>query len=115
MDQRRTAAMDADRDQCPRAVVDIPVVAHTLAIEEMQRSVFAPHRVQELDDRVIVRIDPHLRVEAELGSGKAVDLRSEEHTSELQSLMRISYAVVCLKKKKEPYIPHHTNVQKYIT
>src|SRR3546814_5941976 len=29
------------------------------------------------------------------------DLRSEEHTSELQSLMRISYAVFCLKKKKE--------------
>src|SRR3546814_5846598 len=28
--------------------------------------------------------------------------RSEEHTSELQSLMRISYAVVCLKKKKKP-------------
>src|SRR3546814_7975761 len=28
------------------------------------------------------------------------DLRSEEHTSELQSLMRISYAVFCLKKKK---------------
>src|SRR3546814_20796846 len=29
-------------------------------------------------------------------------LRSEEHTSELQSLMRISYAVFCLKKKKAP-------------
>src|SRR3546814_4905970 len=29
----------------------------------------------------------------------AVSLRSEEHTSELQSLMRISYAVFCLKKK----------------
>src|SRR3546814_5816890 len=29
--------------------------------------------------------------------------RSEEHTSELQSLMRISYAVFCLKKKKIPY------------
>src|SRR3546814_7593409 len=28
--------------------------------------------------------------------------RSEEHTSELRSLMRISYAVFCLKKKKEP-------------
>src|SRR3546814_7008842 len=28
--------------------------------------------------------------------------RSEEHTSELQSLMRISYAVFCLKKKKQP-------------
>src|SRR3546814_2650798 len=30
---------------------------------------------------------------------QAVGLRSEEHTSELQSLMRISYAVFCLKKK----------------
>src|SRR3546814_3376194 len=30
-----------------------------------------------------------------------VGLRSEEHTSELQSLMRISYAVFCLKKKKK--------------
>src|SRR3546814_2009779 len=31
---------------------------------------------------------------------KVIDLRSEEHTSELQSLMRISYAVFCLKKKQ---------------
>src|SRR3546814_8825618 len=30
--------------------------------------------------------------------------RSEEHTSELQSLMRISYAVFCLKKKNQTYI-----------
>src|SRR3546814_5716231 len=29
-------------------------------------------------------------------------IRSEEHTSELQSLMRISYAVFCLQKKKQP-------------
>src|SRR3546814_3095408 len=34
--------------------------------------------------------------------------RSEEHTSELQSLMRISYAVFCLKKKKK----QHEKVQK---
>src|SRR3546814_7054054 len=33
------------------------------------------------------------------GPGGLRDLRSEEHTSELQSLMRISYAVFCLKKK----------------
>src|SRR3546814_6387606 len=32
--------------------------------------------------------------------------RSEEHTSELQSLMRISYAVFCLKKKKKIYTTH---------
>src|SRR3546814_11084537 len=40
-------------------------------------------------------------------------VRSEEHTSELQSLMRISYAVFCLKKKNPPIpnlniYPHHT-------
>src|SRR3546814_3861289 len=34
-------------------------------------------------------------------SADAAGLRSEEHTSELQSLMRISYAVFCLKKKKQ--------------
>src|SRR3546814_5469340 len=33
-------------------------------------------------------------------SQTALNFRSEEHTSELQSLMRISYAVFCLKKKK---------------
>src|SRR3546814_2877715 len=36
--------------------------------------------------------------------------RSEEHTSELQSLMRISYAVFCLKKKKYQYMqPQHNS------
>src|SRR3546814_6912993 len=39
-------------------------------------------------------------------SGNAAAGRSEEHTSELQSLMRISYAVFCLKKKKT-----HQNTQ----
>src|SRR3546814_6834209 len=38
-----------------------------------------------------------------LGDGRIENarMRSEEHTSELQSLMRISYAVFCLKKKKQ--------------
>src|SRR3546814_3061915 len=38
----------------------------------------------------------------------SVDIRSEEHTSELQSLMRISYAVFCLKKKKK--MTQHTSL-----
>src|SRR3546814_2400119 len=38
--------------------------------------------------------------------------RSEEHTSELQSLMRISYAVFCLKKKKQSN--HNKRAQTYI-
>src|SRR3546814_7823705 len=40
-------------------------------------------------------------------------LKSEEHTSELQSLMRISYAVFCLKKKKTIYKTNNKiNIQK---
>src|SRR3546814_1041411 len=36
--------------------------------------------------------------------------RSEEHTSELQSLMRISYAVFCLKKKKQTTMSQHNEL-----
>src|SRR3546814_2909636 len=41
--------------------------------------------------------------------------RSEEHTSELQSLMRISYAVFCLQKKKEHTKIKHSNQVLYQT
>src|SRR3546814_8909899 len=40
-------------------------------------------------------------LDALYGWGFGADRRSEEHTSELQSLMRISYAVFCLKKKNK--------------
>src|SRR3546814_4862728 len=50
------------------------------------------------------RIIEHWRdTEAELSDAVPAHIRSEEHTSELQSLMRISYAVFCLKKKKYEY------------
>src|SRR3546814_7148687 len=45
--------------------------------------------------------------QASVGSRRSID-RSEEHTSELQSLMRISYAVFCLKKKQH-YLTLQTN------
>src|SRR3546814_2324582 len=40
-------------------------------------------------------------------------LRSEENTSEVQSLMRISYAVFCLKKKKKPSTDTHSRPLQY--
>src|SRR3546814_7129555 len=45
--------------------------------------------------------------------GRCLHLRSEEHTSELQSLMRISYAVFCLKKKntQKMHTYHNTKLQ----
>src|SRR3546814_2045763 len=42
------------------------------------------------------------------GTGFKLKQRSEEHTSELQSLMRISYAVFCLKKKKNNKLTKRT-------
>src|SRR3546814_6171850 len=51
---------------------------------------------QTFDDPRISSGGSYVAVSADLGED-----RSEEHTSELQSLMRISYAVFCLKKKKK--------------
>src|SRR3546814_4861623 len=47
-------------------------------------------------------VPPRRRRGRLLAGSRRVRDRSEEHTSELQSLMRISYAVFCLKKKKNP-------------
>src|SRR3546814_8233055 len=52
---------------------------------------------------------PQLVVDGEAGGVLVHDLpRSEEHTSELQSLMRISYAVFCLKKKNNQHDSNST-------
>src|SRR3546814_4096209 len=52
----------------------------------------------------------HGRQARRTSHGRAASRRSEEHTSELQSLMRISYAVFCLKKKKhQAHRQHHTS------
>src|SRR3546814_5464455 len=89
--------------------------------------------VNSLDDRAIAAFERAVRLRdpcAGLGRGdqpfavepergRAVDpallqsfpifhIRSEEHTSELQSLMRISYAVFCLKKKTTTYKHKYT-------
>src|SRR3546814_10692227 len=58
-----------------------------------------------------IRLPPRLRKPITRPNSREVTYswwpRSEEHTSELQSLMRISYAVFCLKKKKQENT--HTN------
>src|SRR3546814_5164138 len=48
-------------------------------------------------------------------AGGMESMRSEEHTSELQSLMRISYAVFCLKKKKSRSRHHESTTQKHFS
>src|SRR3546814_2920866 len=55
-------------------------------------------RVTETTKNVFLEA-AHFAPSAVIGRGRKLGLRSEEHTSELQSLMRISYAVFVLKKK----------------
>src|SRR3546814_2008433 len=50
---------------------------------------------------------------ADAGDGRKEPRRSEEHTSELQSLMRISYAVFCLKKKTKD--SQHSHIKHQIS
>src|SRR3546814_4352176 len=53
------------------------------------------------------------RRECEFWDTRSGEGRSEEHTSELQSLMRISYAVFCLKKKTKKIHQQHTRYNTY--
>src|SRR3546814_6416598 len=61
---------------------------------------FEKHRADRKILSVAFKPEPMRRYADSLNEGIRARIRSEEHTSELQSLMRISYAVFCLKKKK---------------
>src|SRR3546814_2561689 len=72
--------------------------------------VFGPNADQPLDAAVVQQKFTVLAEEIAAATGKPLqspEERSEEHTSELQSLMRISYAVFCLKKKTPNISEHH--------
>src|SRR3546814_2706153 len=75
--------------------VDIPVTISLLIAGE-----FRSHESTSCPSKDSSRIVRHHDWEASNPSRNHLS-RSEEHTSELQSLMRISYAVFCLKKKKK--------------
>src|SRR3546814_6031647 len=72
--------------------------------EKMNRLAALDAQMREAPDQQVSLTDPDSRSMATRfrrgGLRRAGSGRSEEHTSELQSLMRISYAVFCLKKKK---------------
>src|SRR3546814_4918264 len=60
--------------------------------------------------RVFVLTPDLLTIDHEVKVAQPPHFRSDEHTSELQSLMRISYAVFCLKKKTRPIIPKKSQI-----
>src|SRR3546814_4698949 len=96
---RDAAAFDADAVETqisallPRPTVIVPLPPANR--DAVQQAI-------EIAERIRASAAVAFSAQANVHSGFAEGLlRSEEHTSELQSLMRISYAVFCLKKKKK--------------
>src|SRR3546814_9681018 len=98
-----------------RSLADVP---QSLAARNRQLGANARHRLVAVnaagphDDRIeaiTADFEPAHRLVQRL---LEVATRSEEHTSELQSLMRISYAVFCLKKKKHNSQQRTTTIKK---
>src|SRR3546814_10118280 len=88
-----TGALGADADDL--AVVDVePAFVNQVGVD---------HRVEVgvVDDVVHVAVD--VVVHPARRDGEEVRARSDEHTSELQSLMRTSYPASCLKQKINPH------------
>src|SRR3546814_9555573 len=70
----------------------------------------APSSLAMPDDLTTMRTRPSAS-STDIAHGIPLRFRSEEHTSELQSLMRISYAVYCLKKKTPYTSPQDTTAE----
>src|SRR3546814_7286771 len=95
---RRKARREAAEQQRGEEVLGKSRQRHRDRRIERQARKFAAEQI------ILRRIDPEKT---------SLDHRSEEHTSELQSLLRTSYAVFCLKKKKYHITTRHTHHQKH--
>src|SRR3546814_7158328 len=98
MDRRRGQPLGLGRDDR----VDRPALQPDLAAQSVALLLVEIDVVVGIVEEALVLLD-EIAADADrqaIGE-RDIDRRSEEHTSELQSLMRISYAVFCLKKKKK--------------
>src|SRR3546814_4020021 len=97
---------DADAEVAGEALGHLDLDFELVEVHHAQHRAVGDHagalRHVHLADLAIERRADGQRVHLALlfGHDGLLAIRSEEHTSELQSLMRISYAVFCLKKKK---------------
>src|SRR3546814_7832515 len=79
---------------------DESAIERAARVMEQARAESGPGGVLPLDMETLIEPDLHTGISGRPTQPFTAPTRSEEHTSELQSLMRISYAVFCLKKKK---------------
>src|SRR3546814_1644834 len=104
------------------------IYAYRIILSECRRNVFENAGGVEAFDALINRTERIDRIivqeivefsasfhRIDVRAKKLFDVRSEEHTSELQSLMRISYAVFCLKKKIYTHLKIKTIIQIFVS
>src|SRR3546814_3087966 len=116
-----TLALPSTRDEAWR-YSDIAALAEVWPVAAPERILVpageraARHLIQTAAEDAVAVCDYVIEIE----DGARLDFhilnmggRSEEHTSELQSLMRISYAVFCLKKKKNTQYKHNISQERY--
>src|SRR3546814_9932748 len=102
-------AHPAPRTRCERIIITpIPGVASAFPFRKGQHLKAAARRKPALALRQQAIEQAVVPVLGQIDDAGARIDRSEEHTSELQSLMRISYAVFCLKKKKQQKLNNKT-------
>src|SRR3546814_2807112 len=102
---------DWSSDVCSSDLIcAIPLVSATLAVD--RKTLLMALLIGFAVSNIVVAVSSSYEVIVAsriLGGICAGVMRSEEHTSELQSLMRISYAVFCLKKKNTRILTVHLN------
>src|SRR3546814_5740821 len=88
-------------------IADVATARH--AVAEGKLDMVGMTRAHLADPHIVNKIAAGREQEIRpcVGATYCLDRRSEEHTSELQSLMRISYAVFCLKKKTKDNNKQH--------
>src|SRR3546814_1582338 len=95
-------ARHRDRAVAREPVAPFGIAGFQRALDQQAAKARAVDEEVAFDDAAVVERERGdeaiLGIEADVGD-LPLEARSEEHTSELQSLMRISYAVFCLKKK----------------
>src|SRR3546814_2586860 len=90
----------------PKAMIETAAAARQARVDRGDDVIVGVNKYRRQDEDLLETLEVD---NTKVREAQVARIRSEEHTSELQSLMRISYAVFCLKKKtahktNQPYI-----------
>src|SRR3546814_3883607 len=108
---------DWSSDVCSSDLPALPCLSHSIhtqcPTQTQMNQALHPSQLGQIHQQLPNHTPSQNKPTRCMGKQFPLPVRSEEHTSELQSLMRISYAVFCLKKKNHKH--YHTHVHSTTT